>query len=124
MAAKFEISSPKAGQFNWVLKSQGRTLASGEGYTRRASCEKAIGSLRTAAASATIDDTTIKRVAKTAVKKAAKTAVKKTAKAAAGGVAAKAAAKTAKAGAKVAGGAAKKAVRTAKKPARKSTVRK
>ncbi|MDQ1499751.1 MAG: hypothetical protein QOI86_3091, partial [Actinomycetota bacterium] len=27
MAAKFEIRSPKAGEFNWVLLSQGRTLA-------------------------------------------------------------------------------------------------
>src|SRR5687767_15061978 len=45
MAAKFEIRSPKAGQFRWVLTSQGRTLATGETYSRRVSAEKAIDSL-------------------------------------------------------------------------------
>jgi uncharacterized protein YegP (UPF0339 family) len=60
MAAKFEIRSPKAGQFRWVLTSQGRTLATGETYSRRVSAEKAIGSLQAATATATIDDTTIK----------------------------------------------------------------
>jgi uncharacterized protein YegP (UPF0339 family) len=60
MAAKFEISSPKAGEFNWVLKSQGRTLATGESYPRRISAEKAIESLRKAAATATVADLTLK----------------------------------------------------------------
>ena len=60
MAAKFEISSAKAGQFNWVLKSQGRTLATGESYGRKASAEKAIGSLRAAVAGATVSDLTVK----------------------------------------------------------------
>lgn len=60
MAAKFEIRSPKAGQFRWVLTSQGRTLATGETYSRRVSAEKAIDSLQAAAATATIHDTTIK----------------------------------------------------------------
>ena len=60
MAAKFEIRSPKAGQFRWVLTSQGRTLATGETYSRRVSAEKAIDSLHKAAATATIDDTTKK----------------------------------------------------------------
>lgn len=60
MAAKFEISSPKAGEFNWVLRSQGRTLATGESYARRVSAEKAIESLRKAAATATVADLTLK----------------------------------------------------------------
>lgn len=74
MAAKFEIKSAKAGQFNWVLKSQGRTLATGESYTRKVSAEKAIESLRKAAATATVNDTTVKAAAPAkAVAKAAKT---------------------------------------------------
>ena len=79
MAAKFEISSPKAGQFNWVLKSQGRTLATGESYSRRVSAEKAIESLRKAAATAAVSDLTAKP-AKAAPAKAAARAAKATAK--------------------------------------------
>lgn len=59
MAAKFEIRSPKSGEFNWVLMSQGRTLAIGESYTRKVSAEKAIASLRKAAVSATVVDLTL-----------------------------------------------------------------
>ena len=55
MAAKFEIRQPKAGEFRWVLVSQGRTLATSESYTRKVSAEKAIESLRKAAASATVN---------------------------------------------------------------------
>ena len=76
MAAKFEIRSPKAGQFRWVLTSQGRTLATGETYSRRVSAQKAIDSLQAAAATATIDDTTIKAPAGKPV--GAKPAAKKT----------------------------------------------
>ena len=54
MAAKFEIMPAGAGQYNWVLKSQGRTLATGEPYARRAAAEKAIASLRSAVAGATV----------------------------------------------------------------------
>jgi uncharacterized protein YegP (UPF0339 family) len=71
MAAKFEIGSPKAGEFNWVLKSQGRTLAIGESYTRKVSAEKAIESLRKAAATAAVADLTLPP-AKTPVGKAAR----------------------------------------------------
>src|SRR4051812_20067153 len=71
VAAKFEIRSPKAGEFNWVLTSQGRTLATGESYTRKVSAEKAIASLRTAAGSATVVDLTLKP-AKTPAGKAAR----------------------------------------------------
>ena len=83
MAAKFEIRSPKAGEFNWVLTSQGRTLASGETYTRKVSAEKAIDSLRKAAAGATVADLTLRPAkapaakAATAAKKVAKKTVKK-----------------------------------------------
>jgi len=73
MAAKFEIRSSKTGEFNWVLTSQGRTLATGESYTRKASAEKAIESLRSAAGTATVADLTLPP-AKTAPAKAAKTA--------------------------------------------------
>ena len=78
MAAKFEIRSPKAGEFNWVLVSQGRTLASGESYTRRVSAEKAIESLRKAAATATVADLTlaVPNVAKAPAKEAKKSPAK------------------------------------------------
>jgi uncharacterized protein YegP (UPF0339 family) len=82
MAARFEINS-KAGQFNWVLKSQGRTLATGESYARRASAEKAIDSLRKAVASAPVADLTLRPATRTQAKatkagpaKTAKTATK------------------------------------------------
>ena len=71
MAAKFEIRSSGTGEYNWVLTSQGRTLATGESYTRKASAEKAIDSLRKAAGSATVADLTL-APAKTAPGKAAR----------------------------------------------------
>jgi len=75
VAAKFEISSAKAGQFNWVLKSQGRTLATGESYSRKASAEKAIESLRKAVAGAAVSDLTVKAApAKAAAAKPARAA--------------------------------------------------
>jgi uncharacterized protein YegP (UPF0339 family) len=81
VAAKFEIRQPKAGEFRWVLVSQGRTLATSESYTRKVSAEKAIESLRKAAATATVNDTTAKpakkvAAAKTTVKRAARTVAK------------------------------------------------
>jgi uncharacterized protein YegP (UPF0339 family) len=59
MAAKFEIHSPKAGEYQWVLVSQGRVLATSELYGRRALAEKAIVSFRMAAAAAPVIDTTM-----------------------------------------------------------------
>jgi uncharacterized protein YegP (UPF0339 family) len=59
VAAKFEIRSPKPGEYNWVLLSQGRTLATGASYTSKASAEKAIASMRSAAAGATVVDLTL-----------------------------------------------------------------
>ena|SRR5438105_4717497 len=73
MAAKFEIRSPKAGEFRWVLVSQGRTLATGESYTRKVSAVNAIESLRKAAATATVADLTLPP-AKTTPGKAARAA--------------------------------------------------
>ena len=78
MAAKFEIRS-SGGQHSWVLLSQGRILASGGPYARRSMAEKAIGSLRSAVAGATVADLTIKAkpaAAKAAAAKATTTAKK------------------------------------------------
>ena len=58
MAAKFEIRSPKAGQYQWVLVSQGRTLATGPSFARRGMAEKSIASFRMAAIAAPVDDQT------------------------------------------------------------------
>src|SRR2546425_1538650 len=58
MAAKFEVSSNGKGGFQWILTSQGRTLAHSEPYSRKASCLNAIESLRKAAATATVSDGT------------------------------------------------------------------
>jgi uncharacterized protein YegP (UPF0339 family) len=59
MAAKFEIRSPKAGQFRWVLVSQGRTLATSPAYSRRALAQKSIDSFRMAAIAAPVADLTV-----------------------------------------------------------------
>jgi uncharacterized protein YegP (UPF0339 family) len=58
MAAKFEIHTPKAGEYRWVLVSQGRTLATSPGYSRRGMAEKAIDSFRMAAIAAPVADQT------------------------------------------------------------------
>jgi uncharacterized protein YegP (UPF0339 family) len=71
MAAKFEIRSPKEGQYTWVLLNQGRILATSEPYARRALAEKAIVSFRMAAVNAPVVDLTL-APAKTAPGKAAR----------------------------------------------------
>jgi uncharacterized protein YegP (UPF0339 family) len=104
--AKFEIR-PVNGGWTWVVTSQGRTLASGETYARRAQAEKAVVSFRTAAVNAPVIDTTIP-AAKTATGKAAR---------ATGRVLGKAVVKSGRAVEKVektAAGAAKKTVAKAK----------
>jgi uncharacterized protein YegP (UPF0339 family) len=58
MAAKFEIVQPRAGEFRWVLTSQGRVLAKSDAYTRRVSCVNAMESFRKAAPTADIVDHT------------------------------------------------------------------
>lgn len=80
MAAKFEIRSAKAGEYTWVVTSQGRTLATGESYSRRASAEKAVEAFRKAVPTATIVDLTVKAPAK-APTKSTKAAKKPAAKA-------------------------------------------
>jgi uncharacterized protein YegP (UPF0339 family) len=71
MAAKFEVEQSGSG-YRWVLKSQGRTLASSEVYSRRNQAEKAIVSFRMAAVNAPVIDSTLPaaKAAKRAVKKA------------------------------------------------------
>ena len=59
VAAKFEIRASEPGGYHWVLISQGRTLATSASYTTRASAEKAIASMRQAAADATVADLTL-----------------------------------------------------------------
>jgi uncharacterized protein YegP (UPF0339 family) len=71
VAAKFEIRSPKAGEYRWVLVSQGRTLATSQAYPRRAMAEKSIVSFRLAATAAPVIDTTVP-AAKTTTRKAAR----------------------------------------------------
>ena len=119
MAAQFEIRSPKRGSFTWVLTSQGRVLAMGESYTRKASCQKAIESFRKGAPSAKVADLTLAPPA-TAPGKAARTAGRTVAKAViTGGRAVEKAEKTtAKAAAKTAKGARKAATKAEKRAAR------
>src|ERR1044072_8181115 len=45
--------------YRWVRKSQGRTLASSEAYSRRSQAEKAIVSFRMAAVNAPVIDSTL-----------------------------------------------------------------
>jgi uncharacterized protein YegP (UPF0339 family) len=71
VAANFEIRSPKAGRYVWVLVSQGRTLATSPEYGRRALAEKAIAAFRLAATAAPVVDTTAP-AAKPATSKAAR----------------------------------------------------
>jgi len=71
VAANFEIRSPKAGRYIWVLVSQGRTLATSAEYSRRALAEKAIVTFRMAAVNAPVIDTTVP-AAKTLPGKAAR----------------------------------------------------
>ena len=72
MAAKFEVVQSGSG-YRWVLKSQGRTVAIGATYQRRALAEKAIASFRMAAIAAPVDDQTPTR-GKPAPAKAARAA--------------------------------------------------
>jgi uncharacterized protein YegP (UPF0339 family) len=85
MAAKFEITQPKPGEFRWVLTSQGRVLARSDAYTRRVSCVNAMESFRKAAPTAEIVDTTARPMAAVApvAAKAARTTGRVVGKAAA-----------------------------------------
>jgi uncharacterized protein YegP (UPF0339 family) len=109
MAAKFEVRQPKAGEFRWVLTSQGRTLATGEAYRRKVLAHKAIDAFRIAATAAPVIDTTVP-AASTTTRKAARMA---------GRAVAKAVVKGARAVEKVER-AATKAPATAKKPVKRA----
>lgn len=68
MAARFEIRSPKAGKYVWVLTNQGRILATSAEYSRRSLAEKAIVPFRMAAVNAPVIDTTGPAVSNAAAK--------------------------------------------------------
>lgn len=80
MAATFEIRSPKAGKYVWVLTNQGRILATSEEYNRRSLAEQAIVPFRMAAVNAPVIDTT-EPAASTASTKVARAAGRVLAKA-------------------------------------------
>ncbi len=55
--AKFEIYKDKKGQFRWrLLANNNQVIASGEGYTSKASCKNGIESVRKNAPKAEIED--------------------------------------------------------------------
>jgi uncharacterized protein len=58
VAAKFVLEKDPAGRFQFRLVSQGRVLASSESYTTKRAAQNAIASVKSGAASATVDDTT------------------------------------------------------------------
>lgn len=83
MAATFEIRSPKAGKYVWVLTNQGRSLATSMEYNRRSQAEQAIVAFRMAAVNAPVIDTSepavsdaVAKVARTTGRMVAKAVVK------------------------------------------------
>jgi len=58
VAAKFVLEKDPAGRFQFRLVSQGRVLASSESYTTKRAAQNAIASVKSGAASATVEDTT------------------------------------------------------------------
>lgn len=58
MAAKFVLEKDPAGRFQFRLVSQGRVLASSESYTTKRAAQNAIASVKSGAATATVEDTT------------------------------------------------------------------
>jgi uncharacterized protein len=59
MAAKFEISKDKAGNYRFHLKAaNGEIIAASHGYDTKAGGEKGIESVKTNASSATVVDLT------------------------------------------------------------------
>ena len=79
MTAKFEVSQSGSG-YRWVLKSQGRILATSEAYNRKGLAEKAIVSFQMAAVNAPVVDLTVP-AAKTTAGKAARATGRAVAKA-------------------------------------------
>jgi uncharacterized protein YegP (UPF0339 family) len=58
VAAKFVLEKDPAGRFQFRLVSQGRVLASSESYTTKRAAQNAIASVKSGAATATVEDTT------------------------------------------------------------------
>jgi uncharacterized protein YegP (UPF0339 family) len=58
VAAKFVLEKDSAGRFQFRLVSQGRVLASSESYTTKRAAQNAIASVKSGAATATVEDTT------------------------------------------------------------------
>jgi uncharacterized protein YegP (UPF0339 family) len=57
--AKFEIFQDKKGQFRWrLLANNNQVIATGEGYTSKASCKNGIESVKKNASKAKIEDLT------------------------------------------------------------------
>jgi uncharacterized protein YegP (UPF0339 family) len=57
--AKFEIIKDKKGQFRWrLLANNNQVIASGEGYTSKASCKNGIESVKKNGPKAAIEDLT------------------------------------------------------------------
>ena len=57
--AKFEIYKDKKGQFRWrLLANNNQVIATGEGYTSKASCKNGIESVKKNAPKASLEDLT------------------------------------------------------------------
>lgn len=57
--AKFEIYKDKKGQFRWrLLANNNQVIATGEGYTSKASCKNGIESVQKNAPKAEVEDLT------------------------------------------------------------------
>ncbi len=77
MAAKFVLEKDPAGRFRFRLVSQGRVLASSESYTTKRAAQNAIASVKSGAASATVDDATQPETSERAPGRPAKAAKKR-----------------------------------------------
>jgi uncharacterized protein YegP (UPF0339 family) len=76
VAAKFVLEKDPAGRFRFRLVSQGRVLASSESYTTKRAAQNAIASVKSGAASATVDDATQPGTSERAAGRPAKAAKK------------------------------------------------
>ena len=57
--AKFEIYKDKKGQFRWrLLANNNQVIATGEGYTSKASCKNGVESVKKNAPKAEVEDLT------------------------------------------------------------------
>jgi uncharacterized protein YegP (UPF0339 family) len=77
VAAKFVLEKDPAGRFRFRLVSQGRVLASSESYTTKRAAQNAIASVKSGAASATVDDATQPETSERAPGRPAKAAKKR-----------------------------------------------